>query len=268
MKMQRMMTTKSSAAIVLDAKPTPKALLKYFPPRIGRAERQFIQSLRQVGTHVGHMVKGFEAGNIEMLPRLMQLLRAYADALTPWAVSTTRRMLDEVNMRDIDSWHSFGKDISRQLRHDIRNTQLGTVMEKLLHKQVGLIKSLPLEAAERVHELTLKGLENSERAKSYVAMIMESGEVTKSRAVLIARTEVARTATALTSARATAAGVKYYRWQTSKDGDVRPGHKAMQGKVCEFSKPPAVNENGRIMHHHPGEIWNCRCWPEPLVELE
>jgi len=238
------------------------------PPRIGRAERMFNQYLWQIAGHVGKMVEGFPPGDVEKLPWLTQLLAAYADALTPWAVSMSRRMLEEVNARDIDSWHSLSGAISRQLRRDIRKTDVGETMRELLHRQVKLIRSLPLEAGERVHELTLKGLENSVRAKEYAAEIFRTGEVTKSRATLIARTETARTASILTQARATSAGITHYRWQTAKDQDVRPGHKAMQGKVCAFNKPPAVNENGRIMHHHPGEIWNCRCWPEPIVELE
>jgi len=238
------------------------------PPRIGRAERTFMQSLRQIAGHVGDMVKGFKAGDPEQLPFVLQMLRAYSDALTPWAVSTSRRMLEEVNARDIDSWRSLSGAISQQLRRDIRRTDVGKTMRDLLHRQVKLIKSLPLEAVERVHELTLKGLENSTRAAEYAKEIERTGEVTKSRATLIARTETARTASILTQTRATAAGITHYRWQTAGDADVRPGHKAMQGKICRFDDPPAVNENGRIMYHHPGEIWNCRCWPEPIVELE
>jgi SPP1 gp7 family putative phage head morphogenesis protein len=250
--------------LVTDAKP-PK-LGKQVPPKLGRAERQFNLQLRQVGAHVGQLVKGFEAGDAEALPRLLHLLRAYSDALTPWAVSAVRRMLGEVNDRDVSSWRSLGTAMGRQLHHDIFKTDVGHVMARLLHEQVGLIKSLPVEAGERVHELTLRGLENSERAASYADEIRRSGEVTKARATLIARTEVARTASILTQTRAMAAGITHYRWQTSEDADVRRGHAAMQGKVCRFDTPPAVEENGRIMHFHPGQIWNCRCWPEPLVD--
>ncbi len=239
---------------------------KYSPPRIGRAERTFMAHLRKVAEHTGHLVKGFAAGDIELLPTMMQLLQAYSDALKPWAVSTVKRMLGEVDDRDQDSWQRLGQAISQQLRHDLRRAPMGEVMHKLMHEQVGLVQSLPLEAAERLHKLTIQGLENSERAAYYVDEIEKTGEVTRSRAVLIARTEVARTASMLSQARATAAGITHYIWQTSGDTDVRPGHRAMQGKVCSYASPPAVNENGRIMRHHPGQIWNCRCWAEPLVE--
>jgi SPP1 gp7 family putative phage head morphogenesis protein len=238
-----------------DAAP-PKNRLA--PPKVGRAERDFLRALRQVAAHAGRLAAAEKLG----------LLRAYAAALRPWAVSAVRRMLGEVDARDRDSWRGLGTAISAQLHREVRNTPLGAVLRGLMAEQVGLIESLPLEAAQRVHRLTLKGLENSVRAAEVAEEIKRSSEVTEARAVLIARTEVARTASVLAEARSRQAGITHYRWQTSKDADVRPGHREMQGKVCRWDDPPAVNEGGRIMYHHPGRIWNCRCWPEPLVELE
>jgi SPP1 gp7 family putative phage head morphogenesis protein len=200
-----------------------------------------------------------------MVPTLEKLLKAYADALKPWARKTAQKMIGEVEARDRDYWSSLGNAISAQLRNDILRAPIGHAMREILDGQVHLITSLPTEAAERVHELTLKGLVNSSRAASYVEEIRRSGEVTQSRAVLIARTEVARTASVLTMERAKAAGSTHYTWETSEDGDVRPGHAEMQGKVCSWADPPAVMENGKFMHFHPGTIWNCRCWPRPLI---
>lgn len=263
----------STALVKLDRPLTrvedaPKPANRMRIPVLGRAERQFAQALRQVAAHAGQLIRSYEAGNIELLSQLTQLLGAYAEALTPWAETTVRRMLGEVDARDRDSWRSLGSAISAQLKHDVRNTPVGEVLRALMYEQVGLIKSIPTEAAQRVHKLTIRGLEDSKRASEIADDIQASGEVMRSRAVLIARTEVARTASVLTETRARSAGVTHYRWQTSKDSDVRPGHRAMQGKVCAWNDPPAVDEGGRIMYHHPGRIWNCRCWPEPLLELE
>ncbi len=174
-------------------------------------------------------------------------------------------MLEEVNARNLDSWQSLGYAISSQLRADILHAPVGQQMRELMGLQVGLIQSLPTEAAQRVHDLTMKGLEDSRRAKEVAADIMRTSEVTQSRAVLIARTETARTASVLTQARAQSAGSTHYIWRTADDGDVRPGHRAREGQVCEWANPPAVREAGRVMHFHPGTIWNCRCWPEPII---
>jgi SPP1 gp7 family putative phage head morphogenesis protein len=251
------------------------------PTKTKRPERLYAKSLRQIAEHVGELIAGAAdqtAAEIDrhglhareplspLAPSLPEMLKAYAEALLPWAKSTARKMLNEVNARDLESWRSLGQAISTQLHHDIVQTPVGERMRSLLSEQVSLIQSLPRQAGERVHQLTLQGLENSTRASEISKEILRTGAVTESRALLIARTEVARTASVLTQARAEHAGSSHYRWRTAGDQDVRAGHKAMEGKICEWAHPPAVNENGKIRYHHPGQFPNCRCWPEPLLD--
>lgn len=211
------------------------------------------------------MVDGFPPGDPAYAPTIEQLLRRYAEALTPWAEATAARMLDDLNRRDEQAWMQQAADMSRALRDELRRAPTGEMMRALMAEQVGLIRSIPLEAAERVHRLTIEALEDSTRAAAISKEIQRSGEVAKSRADLIARTEVSRAATSLTEARALAVGSTHYIWRTSGDSDVRPGHRAMEGKVCSWAEPPDVDENGRIMNFHPGQIWNCRCWAEPII---
>ncbi|UQN68023.1 minor capsid protein [Burkholderia multivorans] len=211
------------------------------------------------------MFDGFPLGDLEAIPTIEQLLRRYAEALTPWAEATAARMLEDLNRRDEQAWMQQAQEMSRALRDELRRAPTGETMRALMAEQVTLIKSIPLEAAERVHRLTIEALEDSTRAAEISKEIQRSGEVAKSRADLIARTEVSRAATSLTEARARAVGSTHYRWVTSGDSDVRPGHRALNGKVFAWDDPPEVNENGRIMRHHPGQIWNCRCWAEPII---
>ncbi|WP_244109610.1 phage head morphogenesis protein [Burkholderia cenocepacia] len=211
------------------------------------------------------MVDGFPPGDPAHAPTIEQLLRRYAEALGPWAEVTAARMLDDLNRRDEQAWMQQAADMSRALRDELRHAPTGETMRALMAEQVGLIKSIPLEAAERVHRLTIEALEDSTRAAAISKEIQRSGDVAKSRADLIARTEVSRAATSLTEARALAVGSTHYIWRTSGDSDVRPGHRAMEGKVCAWNDPPEVAENGRVMRFHPGQIWNCRCWAEPII---
>ncbi|MBU9552446.1 minor capsid protein [Burkholderia multivorans] len=221
--------------------------------------------LRKIAKHVGDLFDGFPLGDLEAIPTIEQLLRRYAEALTPWAEATAARMLEDLNRRDEQAWMQQAQEMSRALRDELRRAPTGETMRALMAEQVTLIKSIPLEAAERVHRLTIEALEDSTRAAEISKEIQRSGEVAKSRADLIARTEVSRAATSLTEARARAVGSTHYRWVTSGDSDVRPGHRALNGKVFAWDDPPEVNENGRIMRHHPGQIWNCRCWAEPII---
>ena len=261
-----------------DPPPTPEALGLEIPDpgpeknpgrkeqtKTARAERDYARQLRQVARHVGEIINGFEPGDIDAFPSLNELLRRYADALKPWAEATAGRMLGEVELRDRESWRELGNAISVALRRELMSAPVGATLRELLNDQVDLIRSIPTEAAQRVHELTLKGLEDSTRAREIAIDIRASGAVAESRALLIARTEVSRTASSLVQARCVHVGAEEYVWRTSSDGAVRPGHRAMEGKACKWASPPAVNEGGRIMLFHAGQIWNCRCWPEPIL---
>lgn len=193
------------------------------------------------------------------------MLRRYAEALNDWAEATALRMLRDVEAVDRAQWATLSAEMSAELRREILNAPTGQLMRERLAEQVTLIKSIPLEAAQRVHDLTLRGLETSSRGEDIRQSILASGNVAASRATLIARTEVARTASLLTQARAEFVGSTHYVWRTSGDSDVRTGHRAMNGKVFRWDDPPEVEENGRYMRHHPGQIWNCRCYPEPII---
>lgn len=217
---------------------------------------------------MGELVGGFFPITPENVPTLAQLLRSYAQAIFPWAQVTAGKMLAEVNDRNRASWNALGQRLSAQLHRDITNAPVGEMLRALLGEQVVLIQSIPTEAAQRVHDLTIKGLEDSTRAAEIAHEIGRTEEVTRSRATLIARTEVSRTSTNLTQARCAQIGATHYRWRTAGDGSVRPGHRAMEGKLCEWASPPSVEENGKIMHFHPGTIWNCRCYAEPVLDLD
>ncbi|OWT69219.1 phage head morphogenesis protein [Achromobacter sp. HZ28] len=242
------------------------------PVKARRAEVQFTAQLKKVAKNIGDIIDGFPAGNPSALPPLTAILESYSKALEEWARGASLRMLTEVNRRDRDAFLERSQDISQALRDEIRNADTGRVMQSLMAEQVDLIKSLPLEAAERVHKLTIEGLQDSTRAAEIAKEIARSGEVTESRAVLIARTEVARTAAKLTEARALSIGSTHYIWRTVGDSDVRSGHKHMNGKVFAWNDPPMVNEGSdkrpNWLRHHPGEIWNCRCYAEPILAKE
>lgn len=210
---------------------------------------------------VGNLIGGFPPGDPSALPTITDMLRRYSEALTPWATVTASKMIEEVNNRDLASWREIDQQISQGLRIEIMTAPTGATMQRLLNEQVTLIRSIPLEAAQRVHELTIKGLENSTRAKEIAAEIMRSGEVAQSRAMLIARTEVARTGANLTQARAQHVGSQGYVWETSHDGDVRPSHKDMSGKFVDWSSPPTLDG----MTGHAGCLPNCRCWARVIL---
>lgn len=232
--------------------------------RARKTERRYTSQLLKVARTVSDIVLGHDYESFEGQQETEDILRRYAGILDSWARATAGRMIAEVNLGDRAAWMRASRQMGAALRREIEGAPTGQAMREALTRQVGLIKSLPLEAAERVHEMTLEGIIQGTRADVVARKIAETGQVTESRARLIARTETSRTATALTESRATYVGSTAYIWRTSHDSDVRPSHAAMDGQVVRWDSPPTLDG----MVGHAGQLPNCRCWPEPILPDE
>ncbi len=223
-----------------------------------RVEKEYLRSLRQLTRQIEHMVKSMGHRPAE----LEKLLQDYAKLVEPWARSIAEKMVARVMYKDENAWTQLGRSIGRELRKEIQEAPTGDFFRKYMDEQVTLITSLPLEAAQRVHKLVIESQIDATRAKEISAQIMQTGKVTESRAKLIARTEVARAASALVMARSKHIGVTHYIWRTSGDADVRQSHKEMNGKVVAWDDVPTLSD-GTITH--AGMIYNCRCYPDPII---
>jgi SPP1 gp7 family putative phage head morphogenesis protein len=138
----------------------------------------------------------------------------------------------------------------------------GEVMRHTVESQVGLIKSMPLEAAQRVQKLALEASISGTRPESLVNEIRRTGAVTRARANVIARTEVGRATTALTASRAQFVGSTHFVWRTMKDSVVRESHRVLEGKSFAWDDPPECDPGIWAL---PGSSPNCRCFAEPVI---
>lgn len=227
-----------------------------------KVERQYASQLRKIATHIGELVATvWTPDDPAVADRIGQALERYAQIIEPWARVVGRRMVEEIDSRDRRAWREVSAEMSRIMQVQLDASDVGQLTQQRLADQVRLITSLPRDAAERVQKLTLEGLTQGTRAKDIASEIMRSGDVAKSRANLIARTEVARTSTEFTRARAEDIGSTHFIWRTSRDSDVRQSHKPLEGKTFRWDEPPECDPG----HHAlPGAIWNCRCYPEPV----
>lgn len=227
-------------------------------------EATYARALRGVAREVGKLIKGFGTITPEMLPALANTLARYAEVIDPWAKSKAAAMLAQTNRQDKRAWKKATENLSIGIRTAIQTTPIGARMQELMGEQVKLIKSLPTEAAERVHKLVIENVGNQSRAKEIAKEISRSGEVTTSRATTIARTEVARASSLLTQSRAEYVGSDGYIWRTAHDSDVRHSHRKMEGKFVKWDNPPTLDG----LTGHAGQLPNCRCYPEPVIPKE
>lgn len=225
------------------------------------AQASYTSKLRSLAKQIGTLVRGLAPdGDPLSTPKVVQALQTYAKLIEPWAGAVANAMVQDVARREAAGWRRQSKEIGRALSIELQKAPTGAALRKLQAEQVELITSLPLKAAERVHELSQEALVSSTRAKDIAQQILNIGDVTEARATLIARTEVARASSNLLQARATFAGSDGYIWRTSGDADVRESHHKMEGVYVRWSSPPTLDK----MTGHAGTLPNCRCFAEPV----
>ena len=228
------------------------------PINLRGPELKYSRALLLVANQVEALLSGVNGSNID---RIGRRLDGYADILDDWAVQVARSMFSDVDTKNRQFWRSMSQEIGVQMARQLAETDIGLTVTQSLDNQVRLIKSLPRQAAERAHEYVRDAALKGQRASETAERIMGLGSVTRSRAVLIARTETSRFSTELLKARAQTVGSTGYIWRTASDSDVRPSHKKMNGQFVKWSEPPTLDN----LTGHAGCLPNCRCYMEPVI---
>lgn len=227
------------------------------------AETTYRSTLRGLARQVGVIVRGIAPdGKLKDLAKLIAVLRHYADVIDPWAHAVAEKTLADIARRDKAMWFRNAKEMSLHLRREIEQAPTGAILKDLQRQQIKLIKSIPLDAAERVHELSQKAITSSMRPEDLAQKILEAQAVSQAKADLIARSETSRAAANLVQARAQYAGSPGYIWRISGDLNVRPSHREIDGNYIRWEHPPKTDKG--LAPYHAGCGPNCRCFAEPI----
>ncbi len=127
-----------------------------------------------------------------------------------------------------------------------------------------LIKDIPFKTSHQIAERTrialIEGTNQTDLTKEVFDIMSERTDVSDSRAKLIARDQVAKLNGQLTRERQEEIGVSGYIWRTVGDERVRDSHDEVDGQFFSWDSPPSETDG-----NHPGEDFQCRCWPEPVL---
>ena len=201
-----------------------------------------------------------------------------SEPFNSFVYSAVRRMVTPIAVQNMRTWRMAAKkatknpSLYRMLMSEI-NQGLKSDIEIQIEENASLIKTLPTDVAKKVtkdiSDMALKGMRASEIAK---VIREQTDKHSRASAKLIARTEVSKTTTALTKARCDNLDFHWYVWRTMEDGDrVRKSHRIMEGVLVNWNEPPspeALAGEKSVGNYHAGNIWNCRCYPEPLIEID
>lgn len=192
--------------------------------------------------------------------------------------SAVKRMVLPLDVGNQRTWREAAKKATKgkflyRLLMDELKQGTGQIIQKQVMENVLLIKTLPNDVAQKVVNDIAENALKGARAESTEKIIRDkTDQHSRASARLIARTETAKTMSALTKARCEQLGLRWYIWRTALDGTrVRLSHRIMEGVLVNWNNPPAPEElvgEKSAGHYHAGNIWNCRCYSEPVLEIE
>lgn len=145
-----------------------------------------------------------------------------------------------------------------------------------IEKNTQLIKDIPTKALVKIRDYIYEAVSSGETIQSLSARISKEIDLTKKRAKLIARDQIAKLKSDLNRHNYLSHGITMYEWRTCGDDAVRGSHKIMQGKICSWLDPGVYKNKitdqwknrasiGGVQKHVGADIL-CRCTNIIVIE--
>jgi SPP1 gp7 family putative phage head morphogenesis protein len=270
-------------------------------------EKSFARELRTlIGGRFDQAMRRIIFPKLEQLVRQAEDERAgrRSDAIPDELAELIRRLeitLEDVPEKSRKRARSMGADLSNVNRSEWRKIQEATLgvevfagepwfrdrMQQMTTANAQMATALTAKQIGRVNEIITTGLQTGMRVETLRKRLQDQIGVTKSKAALLARDQVAKFNSQLTQLRQEEIGVTKYIWRTSRDervrgrpgglySNARPRHWQLEGKYCRWDDPTVYStDKGRtwkkrsnleVVELHPGIDYQCRCTPEPVLD--
>lgn len=241
-----------------------------------RIEEDFLKSLNFLST-LFEKIAIISGNDVNLFQSKMQIFQNSVP-YDNYINDIVKRMVTPLAARNYETWRKAARVSTRShFLYTVLMEELKQGIKKDIDSQIisnaALIKTLPSDTAQKVvrdiEEYALSGL----RAEEIEKLIQDkTRQHSRASARLIARAEVSKTTSALTKARSEELGLRWYVWRTMEDGDrVRKSHRIMNDVLVSWNNPPSpellVKEKD-VGRYHAGNIWNCRCYSEPLIDID
>lgn len=142
-------------------------------------------------------------------------------------------------------------------------------------ENIGKIKSMPGQSLAELERIIIEGYKQGKTITTIQKEISEQYGMDKHKAEMLARDQLSTLNAQLTQMQQTDAGVKRYKWSSSKDSRVRDSHRAFDGHIFYWDDPPEgwymTKDRGKVMtgrRCHPGEDYACRCCAIPIFDYQ
>ena len=240
-------------------------------------EERYNFALRNLFNHFEEIVKAL---SVTDAADILALLRTYTQTkeFASYTQAAASRMITSLAVENAKTWREAAQKSmqGRMIYEAVQKEMSGHVgwkVKGLIEENAKLISTFPDTISKQVNSFisseALKGRRSEFIAKD---LMKQFPNVTKARIQLIARTETAKAASAIVRTRSENLKLYWYIWRTSHDERVRPSHKLMNKVLIAWNDPPAPEQLLGMKNapnaYHAGNIYNCRCYSEPLLNLD
>ncbi|QHJ84901.1 MAG: hypothetical protein [Caudoviricetes sp.] len=169
--------------------------------------------------------------------------------------------------------NAFGVDIGSVIDKEV----LGDTMTAAISENVSLIQSIKTDFINDIGSNVFTRFKKGFRHADMINEIRERGNVTYSRAKLIARDQTAKLNAAFEEERSIKLGFDEYVWQGTGDERERESHRVLNGMLCKYSDPTIYSDDdGKTWKKRstigafigkPGEDYQCRCLKKSRIRF-
>lgn len=235
-------------------------------------EQQYAKDLLKLIDEVEQMVmlhykrvivpqlKGYRADDDELntIQRILEIIRALS--LNVFSdnniVNIANRFVNNLNLFNM-------KNITDQARiagiSIVQDTpKLKDFVKSSVTQNVSYIKSIESNLLDKVSTLIFEETVKGTASKQIQEQLMQSFNVSRSKAKFIAIDQSGSIFGQLTKERHTSIGVEKFTWLSAGDKRVRPEHQNYNGKTYTYKD----GANGKT----PGSDYRCRCVGQPVFE--
>ena len=140
------------------------------------------------------------------------------------------------------------------------------VMNATISEQVGLIKSIPQQYLIQVEGLVMRSVTTGRDLKQLTDDLKARYDITRKRAILIARDQNNKATATLTRVRQQEAGITHAIWMHSHGGkEPRPSHVRAGKEQIEYDVTKGWFDPDEQEWIWPGTLINCRCVCRPVL---
>jgi len=136
-----------------------------------------------------------------------------------------------------------------------------------IKKNILLVESLGSEYIDGISQAAIDTYTKGGSIKELSQTLLEHTDGNIKKAKFWARDQVGNAFAEFTKEQQSSAGFANYIWRTVGDNAVRETHSELEGRVFSWTRGAAytglLTKPGAA---HPGEDYNCRCYPEPTRE--